>query len=129
MIELTLLVNPKFNLPDFAHTQLDFATNNPLFEDFQGWVKIAEITGAKLAPQDFACYRAVVPDGSKMGEHCYGVTRVDSYDHLLFQIKAEMFLKYWDKPRAKATLSPVGKAALAYLKALPGDTLVTLYWS
>jgi len=55
-------------------------------------------------------------------------TRKDAYDHDLTYAFAEQLKGIRQTKNITPNITPRGKAALAYIKALPKDTPVILYW-
>jgi hypothetical protein len=96
----------------FAHTMMETGQNY----DFHNKVKKLP---SEPVPDDFTSY--VARDAE--GESCYGQVRDDCYGERVRMVRAGDVVKL----RYKQGYTRL-KAAIAYLRELPPDTWVALYW-
>lgn len=99
-----------------------FAGSN--VEWFEALEKHALENGESI-PKNFTSYFSTVPDGSMEGESCYGVMKMSPYGLPLKTLTVKQVLDFLAKKEMK---KPAAQAALAYLKCLPADQSIVLYW-
>lgn len=100
----------------YSHTILSLDRDYDLFD---------EIKEIEAYPQMelFSHFMSKVPDGNKKGEYCYGADNTDAYGEQLQFVFARDLIKLDNK-----NLSNKNTAVMAYLRMLPGDQRVALYW-
>lgn len=125
-LDLTLLPVESEHLA-FSHTVLSLDRRSDM------WEKI------KLIPQItrdvvFYSFMSRVPDGKSEGEKCYGVVKEDAYGNPIKWANAGDVVKameeYYESVKDLDWIKYDcrNQAVLAYLKVLPANRLVVLYW-
>lgn len=112
-VDLSLLPFRQSASMAFSHSIIEVSRDYDLY-------KLIESVGRVPAPDDFRAYVAPLPNG----ERGYGVVKEDCYGQSLRMVSA--------KELAAITLPKDtgcrARAAWAYLKELPDDFYVVLFW-
>jgi hypothetical protein len=111
---------------NFALTMLELDRRYQLFEQIE---KIPTVT----LEGTFSTYLARIPDGSWQGENAFGVVKEDAYGNKIQFVQAgqlaDIMGKWYSELKEEWSQYDFhNKAAIAYLKCLPKDHLIGLYW-
>ncbi len=98
----------------FAHTMIELERRSDL------WEPIGDVESEKAYP--LSSYVARDADG----ESCYGRIEKDCYGADIRWVEAGALAKLHDN--ANVTNNPTNRAAWAFLRELPPDTMIALYW-
>ena len=125
-LDLTLLPAEAFKVDKgklwgFSHTMLR------LSRDYNLWSHIKEVKSVSLdsfKEVDFTCFLSP----NKDGESSYGQLTKTPYGDPLKFVKADDLLKAMKECHAVESLMPWNAAAMNFLKEIPPDTMIGLYW-
>ena len=121
--DLTLLVVTSLTRErGVAHTLL------PLVRRRELWDVVLDIVKehGQPIPADFSTHFARIPDGSMKDECCYGRVSKDCYDTLLRTVEVRYLVGL--REHEGVTDNTTNRATWAYLAALPGETMIALWW-
>ena len=116
-VDLKLLIVEGSGDNTYAHTMMEFGQYYNLFDRLNEHA-VAGIYGS------LSTYLAEIPDGEWEGESGYGDVTVTPYGQPLTYLSAAEFV--W--LASGFELQTRGRAAVAYLKELPADTWICLYY-
>lgn len=102
---------------DFSHDMLSLERRPEL------WDAIYELPSRDV-PEKFRSYRGTNDD---FDETCYGLTIRDCYDSPVKYTTAKHLLTLYNRPAVRD--NHTNRAIWAYLKELPLDWKIALYWS
>lgn len=116
---LLLVVDGNCGLSGHSHTALPFG------RDYVAFDKIEAHCLPQARPEfNLSSYVSTVPDGRMKGERCYGDVSKTPYGKPLTYTYAKKLVE----ALVGVKLGLWQIAAVAYLNALPPNTLVALYW-